>query len=236
MSTTYNIYCDESCHLENDHKDVMVLGAISCPLEATRNIAEEIRQIKAYHGLPKAFEVKWTKVSPAKAQFYLDIVNYFFNNDDLCFRALVVRNKSKLRHKDFGQTHDEWYYKMYFTLLKVILDPLCRYRIYLDIKDTQSVEKVNKLHDVLCSNISDFKRSIIQRIQPVHSHEVEQIQLADLLTGTIGYVNRNQIKSVAKSQLVEQVKKISGHSLTQKTLLKEKKCNLFFLQLQEDNQ
>ena len=35
MSTTYNVYCDESCHLENDGQKAMVLGAIWCPLEKT---------------------------------------------------------------------------------------------------------------------------------------------------------------------------------------------------------
>ena len=25
-----NIYCDESCHLEHDDSDIMVLGGISC--------------------------------------------------------------------------------------------------------------------------------------------------------------------------------------------------------------
>jgi len=29
MSLIYNIYCDESCHLEHDRQPVMVLGAIS---------------------------------------------------------------------------------------------------------------------------------------------------------------------------------------------------------------
>ena len=28
MNKTYNIYCDESCHLENDGKRFMVLGAV----------------------------------------------------------------------------------------------------------------------------------------------------------------------------------------------------------------
>ena len=28
MSTLYNIYCDESCHLEQDGQPVMVLGAV----------------------------------------------------------------------------------------------------------------------------------------------------------------------------------------------------------------
>ncbi len=28
MSQVFNIYCDESCHLENDRQKAMVLGAI----------------------------------------------------------------------------------------------------------------------------------------------------------------------------------------------------------------
>ena len=29
MSKTFNIYCDESCHIENDHKQFMFLGKVS---------------------------------------------------------------------------------------------------------------------------------------------------------------------------------------------------------------
>lgn len=236
MTTIYNIYCDESCHLENDGKNVMVLGAIWCPLEKTRKIAEELRNIKLQHGLSSKFEIKWTKASPAKIDFYLDIIDYFFDNDDLCFRAVVIPDKSKLRHKDFQQQHDDWYYKMYFTLLKVILEPTCKYHIYLDIKDTQSAAKITKLHEVLCSSMYDFDQNIIQRIQPVHSHEVEQIQLADLLIGAVCYINRGLNSSQAKTALVDQVKKRTGYALTRRTLLREKKCNILIWRVQEDNQ
>ena len=30
MSREFNIYCDESCHLENDQQKAMVLGLIWC--------------------------------------------------------------------------------------------------------------------------------------------------------------------------------------------------------------
>jgi hypothetical protein len=106
---TVNIYCDESCHLENDHQRVMVLGALWCPKDRAPQAAERLREIKARHGLANNFEVKWTKVSPAKAQFYLDLVDYFFDDDDLHFRALIVPDKNLLRHEKFGQTHDDWY-------------------------------------------------------------------------------------------------------------------------------
>lgn len=236
MKNIYNIYCDESCHLENDRQSVMVLGALRCPLEETRNIAKELRGIKLKHNLSPTFEIKWNKVSPAKTHFYLDVVNYFSENEYLSFRAVVIPDKSKLRHEKFQQYHEDWYYKMYFNLLKVMLEPHCKYRIYLDIKDTKSKSKITKLHDVLCNNMYDFDRNIIERIQAVHSHEIEQIQLSDLLIGAICYINRNLTSNSAKIALVNQIKKQTGYSLTQSTLLQEKKLNILIWQAQEDIQ
>lgn len=59
----FNIYCDESCHLENDHQQVMILGAIWCSEDSSRSIAKRIKAIKAKHNLNPSFEIKWTKVS-----------------------------------------------------------------------------------------------------------------------------------------------------------------------------
>ncbi len=236
MGTIYNIYCDESCHLEHDRQNVMVLGAVWCPLENTREIAEDVRQIKKQHGLSSKFELKWTKVSPAKVDFYLDLVEYFFRNDNLAFRAVVIPNKSELRHEAFDQTHDDWYYKMYFRLLKVILEPDCKYRIYLDIKDTRSAAKVRGLKEVLANSIYDFRKEIIENVQNVHSHEIEQIQLVDLLIGAVSYVNRGRNTSSAKAALVEKIQRLSGYSLTRSTLLRERKCNIFIWKAQEEPQ
>jgi hypothetical protein len=207
MSQIFNVYCDESCHLEKDHQPSMILGAVWCPLEETHAISVRIREIKARHDLKPDFEIKWTKVSPAKLQFYLDIMDYFFDDDDLHFRALVVPDKSKLDHEAFGQTHDDWYYKMYFDMLKVLFSPDARYRIYLDMYD--------------------FSRQIIERVQTVRSHEVEMLQLADLLIGTVSYVNRGFTTSSAKLTLVERMRERSGYSLTRTTLYLEDKVNLF---------
>lgn len=227
MSRIYNVYCDESCHLENDREKAMVLGAVWCPLEETRRISASIREIKQKHGLRSDFEVKWTKVSPAKLGFYLDLMDYFFDEYDLHFRALIVPDKSKLKHAAFEQDHDAWYYKMYFDMLKVIFDPEARYRVYLDIKDTRGGAKVKMLHHVLCDNMYDFSREIIEWIQLVHSSEVETLQLTDLLLGAVSYVNRGISTSEAKLALVELMKRRSGYDLTRTTLLREMKVNLF---------
>lgn len=225
--TIYNIYCDESCHLEHDHQPVMVLGAVWCPSEKTREISATIREIKKAHGLSPTLEIKWTKVSPAKEAFYLDLVQFFFDTEFLHFRALVIADKTKLQHGLYGQDHDTWYYKMYFDMLKVILEPDARYRIYLDIKDTCSTQKIAKLHDVLCNNMYDFQRQIIERVQTVRSYEVELLQLADLLIGVISYVNRGLSGNAAKVALVNKMRERSNYNLLQTNLLRENKVNLF---------
>jgi len=227
MNQIYNIYCDESCHLENDQQRVMVLGAVWCPLEKVRSISVHIRKMKTEYGMKTGFEIKWTKVSPAKKQLYLDLIDYFFDESGLNFRALIVPDKSKLQHDAFDQTHDEWYYKMYFDMLKVILNPYDCYRIYLDIKDTRGATKIKKLHEVLSNSLYDFSRQIIERVQLVHSHQVEIMQLADLLIGAISYINRGLATSTAKTAIVEKIKERSGYELTKTTLLRENKVNLF---------
>jgi hypothetical protein len=226
LARTFNVYCDESCHLEHDGQPIMVLGAIWCPTEKSREIAIRIREIKAKHSLPRDYEVKWERVSPGKLQFYLDIIDYFFDDARLNFRAYIAA-KQGLKHKDFGQDHDTWYFKMYFYMLALILHPERRYRIYLDIKDSRSASKVATLHNVLCNNIFDFEHSIIERVQTVNSREVEQIQLADLMIGAISYANRDLKTSHAKLSVIDRMKERSGHRLTTNTLMRAEKLNLF---------
>ena len=227
MTTTYNVYCDESGHLEHDQVPVMVLGALSCPLEKVPDVARRLREIKVRHGLPASFEAKWTKVSPAKQDFYIDLLDLFFDDDDLGFRALVVPDKAQLRHEYFNQSHDEWYYKMYFSMLKILFEPRAEYRVYLDIKDTRSAARIARLHDVLCNNMYDYDKTIIARVQTVRSHEVEQLQLVDLLIGAVEYANRGLLGNSAKVALVERMRQRSGYTLTQSTLLREQKVNIF---------
>lgn len=227
MSRTFNIYCDESCHLENDHQQVMVLGAVWCPLERVKEISEQIRAIKIKHDMPPSFEAKWTKISPGKKQLYADLVEFFFHNNDLHFRGLIVPDKSKLKHEAFQQNHDDWYYKMYFDMIKVILEPESHYHIYLDIKDSRSAIKIKKLHEVLCNSFYDFSCTIIERVQTVRSHEIEILQLTDLLIGALSYTNRALSTSQTKLDLISLIRERSHYCLTKTTLLRENKFNIF---------
>lgn len=226
MCETFNMYCDESGHLERDKQRVMVLGAVWCPEVKAREIAVRLREIKSRHGLAPQFEVKWTKISPAQVEFYLDWTDYFFDDDDLHFRGLIVPDKTLLRHADFWRSHDDWYYKMYFDMLKTVFEPKHRYRVYIDIKDTLGFLKLRELHEVISNDQYDFDRTIVERMQLVRSHEIEQVQLADLLIGAVALANKGPAGSQAKNRVVERVRERSGYDLTRTTLYAEKKVNL----------
>ncbi len=227
----YNVYCDETCHLEHDGINDMVIGAVWCPQDKLREINQRIQSIKIRNGISPSIEMKWTKISPAKVQAYKDIIDYFFDDDAQHFRAIIIPEKSKLNHKAFHQTHDEWYYKMYFDMLKVILSPTDRYEIYIDIKDTHSYQKAQKLKAVCSNSMYDFSQSIIRRLQPIRSDEIQIMQLVDILIGAVGYANRKFpdgfVKSQAKLDVINLIKKRSNYSLSRTTLLREEKCNLF---------
>jgi len=208
----------------------MILGAVWCPQPAAAAQNYRIAALKKEYGLSQFFEIKWGKVSSSKVAFYAALVNSFFDTATLNFRAWVVPDKSILRHESLAQTHDDWYYKMYFNMLKVIIRPNHMYHVYLDIKDSQSRRKLQKLHEVLANANYDFQRKIIARMQHVHSHDVGLLQMTDLLVGAVSYAVRNLTGSPAKRQIVELVKQRSGLSLTRNTLPSATKFNLCFWQ------
>ena len=112
-------------------------------------------------------------------------------------------------------------------MLKTVLEPGKEYAIYIDIKDTRSQQKVEKLHECLCKNSYDFNRKMIKRLQQIKSHEVELMGLADLLIGAISYLHRGHTKSVAKNAIIDKIRYRSGYKLTNSTLYRENKFNLF---------
>lgn len=225
MHRMINIYCDESCHLPNDGQKAMVLGAVWCFHVKAQEHNREIAALKAKHRLSQYFEIKWSKVSPGKLAFYKELLDFFFSSKTMGFRGWVIPDKTILTHDNFNQTHDDWYYKMYFYLLRNMISSNEKYRVYLDIKDTRSTQKLTKLKEVLCNANYDFSRDIIERIQHVHSHDIGLMQLADVLIGALSYNARGLSSSPAKNEIVQLIKDRTRLSLTCNSLPNERKFN-----------
>lgn len=223
-----NIYCDESCHLPKDNSEVMILGGISCAFDKKNKVNQDIRNIKKKHGLSTWFEIKWTKVSIHKIEFYKEVIDYFFAND-LCFRGIVAKDKKKLNHKKYNDgSYDIWYYKMYYLLLDGMINPFNEYKVFVDIKDTKGGPRVRKLREVLCNNIYDFKGEVIRDIKQVNSKESEILQIADLFIGALAYKHRRlDGNSEGKSEVIKYIEEKYGILMNSSTCRNEKKFNLF---------
>lgn len=222
----FSFYCDESCHLERDHKSAMALGAIFLPTSEVARVSAAIRVIKADHGIRPGFEAKWTAVSGAQLDFYRALVAFFFADPDLRFRGLIARDKDRTVFDD-AHTHDDWYYKMYYQLLSKVTAPPRHSRIYLDIKDSRGGPKSARLHGVLANAVHDFDHEYIERVQIVRSDEVAPMQITDLLTGAIGAAVRGETRSEAKLAIIEDIRRLSGLSLLVNTPPGAGKMNIF---------
>lgn len=172
--------------------------------------------------------MKWTNVHEATYKVYADLIDWFFMND-LEFRAVVV-DKSQIDESRPDYTFNDFYFRMYFQLLHTKVDFQNTYNVYIDIKDTCSYEKVEKLKKIMKFNSS------IGNFQFIRSHESVFIQLADVLIGAINYnlrIEKGEISGsvIAKRRLIEKIKKHSNTSLNTTTPLARKKFNLFFINL-----
>ena len=226
MGQNFRIYCDESCHLENSDDRVMLLGGVWTNTEHIFRLAEELRALKAKHNAKG--ELKWIKVSRSKVAFYEELIDWFFTKPELNFRCLVVDDKKKLDHSYFNQgSHDSFYYKMYFYLLRHILTHSSNYEIYLDIKDTRSQRKILQLKKILEKTTKDYTGLQIQKIQQIRSHESELLQFADFLLGAVSYKCRDIQGNFAKLAVIQRIYKHTGLELKSTTPPWETKFNIF---------
>lgn len=226
MSKTFNLYCDESTHLIHDGHPYMLLSYISIAYPQIRLAKEEIKTIKRKFNYTE--ELKWTNVHSATYKVYAELVDWFFMND-LEFRTVVV-DKSQIDEKRADYSFNDFYFRMYFQLLHTKVDFQNRYNVFLDIKDTCSGEKLEKLKKIMSYNSS------IGTLQFIPSRESVFIQLADVLMGAINYnlrIQKGDVKGnvIAKLKLIEKIKRHSNISLNTTTPLSRNKFNLFFITL-----
>lgn len=222
MKKTYNFYCDESTHIENDKEPFMLLSFISTPYHQLALHNTALRDFKLKHHYRG--EMKWGSVSKSQYPFYADVIEYFFMTD-LQFRAIII-DKSQLKHNNYNQTYDIFYDKMYFQLLTKKIQPDAYYNIYIDIKDTHSYKKAQSLKQYL---ERDYQN--IRTLQAIQSYESELMQVADVLMGAINYKLRGLNKVIAKNKLIEKIEKHCGKPITQPSAVIEQKFNKFFIAL-----
>ncbi|WP_296325789.1 DUF3800 domain-containing protein [Treponema sp. UBA3813] len=225
----YNIYCDESCYLQNDRFDVMGFGCICLPKNDSRQISLALKKIKSQYNCRQ--ELKWIKVSPKNVLFYKRLADYFFEETGISFSALVVENKKSLAREEFNLgNHESFYYKMYYCLLRNMIDHRRRddiFNVYFDIKDSHGSYKIKQLKQALGNYMHDYKDYALPKFQIIRSHESEALQLDDFLLGAVMYKSRKLETSEAKKEIVSYIESKSGCSLGSSNEPWNTKFNLF---------
>lgn len=223
QSKTFNFYCDESTHLENDKQPFMIIGYISTPYHLLKMHNQNIREMKRKHFF--SGELKWSALSKSQYPFYNELIDYFFSNISLEFRAIII-DKSKLDHQKHKQTHNDFYDKMYYQLLNKKIYNEHNYNIFIDIKDSYSYMKARNLKKYL---ERDYQS--IRNLQVIKSYESELMQLTDVLIGAINYRIRGLNRVTSKNNIIEKIEKHCGKPLTERSVLSENKFNLFYIDL-----
>lgn len=230
VKSDYLIYCDESCPLE--YESTTLLGAIGCSYESKEIIVKELRSIKNKYFINSRYETKWVKVSKSKLEYYKELINYFYNNDDIRIRILVAKNKENLNNDKYNNgDYQEWYYKMYYYLLDKFID--CNYDYYMlyDEKDKYTTYKMNKVKDIIKTKKSfNDPEHFNFKIKQINSKESELMQLLDVIMGAVGYKNRGFLKKEkgeTKKEIVNYIEEVFNKSISETTSPFESKFNIF---------
>lgn len=225
---TFNVYCDESTHLEHDGQPYMIYGYVYIAYNLIKQAKKQIALIKQTHRCNA--ELKWRHVSEKNYLLYKEVVDYFFSLKDFGFRAVIV-DKSQIDDSRPEYTFNDFYFRMYFQLLHHKMDMESVYNVYFDIKDTCSQRRLHQLREILKWNAT------IRNFQFIRSHESYFVQIADVLTGAVNYRLRMdkgllEGKNLAKRRIVDTVMKHTNLSLRETTMKSVKKFNLSFISLQ----
>jgi hypothetical protein len=227
----FEIYCDEANQdvLTSAHPRAryLMIGSLWLPADLRAEIKNRLWTLRERH---KAWgEIKWSKASPNRRDFYIELVDLFIGyGDNLRFRCIAVDRE----HVDLG-FHDNdgelGFYKFYYQLLHHWILDRNEYRIYCDAKSNRDPKRLQVLqHCLTRANLT----SRIETVQSLPSHEVALIQLCDLLLGAASArINECLRPGTVKSGIVDRIESALGRPLTPTPKAAEK-FNIFKIRLQ----
>jgi hypothetical protein len=226
----FEIYCDESrAELFKEPpggNNFVLIGGIWIKAEDREEHKAAIKAIRSAHSLYAEF--KWKKVSPSHLHFYKDLIQMFFERD-IRFRTLVLR-ADELNAVRFHQSDNElMFYKFYYQLLHHWIIDFNNYRIFLDTKTNRLPDRLKTLGQ--CLSNSNITSSL--KLQALPSHELDLIQLADLLIGTVSYRLHGRDSSPAKMEVLGEMESCLGREIGP-TSRDEGKFNVFRFRSRQD--
>jgi hypothetical protein len=206
----FEVYCDEAnpdvLTSANPRARHLMIGSLWLPEELRNEIKSRVGALRERH---QAWgEIKWSKVSPNRRDFFVELIDLFFAyGDNLRFRCIAVdRTQLNLAlHDNDGKLG---FYKFYYQLLHHWILDFNAYRIFCDVKSNRDPKRLPVLARCLArANLT----SSIDGIQSLPSHEVVLIQLCDLLLGAASSrINDTLRDGTAKAAVVQRLESALG--------------------------
>jgi hypothetical protein len=225
----FEVYCDES------HQDLMaqkktnqyiMIGSLWLDASIRNSIKCKIVELRKKYNVWG--EIKWSKISPSKKDFYLELIGLFISyNEKLRFRCIAIES-SKVNLGWHNHDKELGFYKFYYQLLHHWIKDLNTYTIFCDAKTNREPTRLKVLSE--CISASNLTAKI-KFVQALPSHEVVLLQLTDLLLGAASARLNCSTKSTAKLEVIASLEHGLGHQLAS-TFLSEDKFNIFKIQLE----
>ncbi|GAH00269.1 unnamed protein product, partial [marine sediment metagenome] len=212
---------------KNPKAEYMLIGSLWLPTSCREKFKKDIHDLRNKHKIGGEF--KWQKVSPARINFYKELIGWFnAMGNQLRYRCIVVEHNQvdlKLYHNN---DQELGFYKFYYQLLHHWIYDFNEYCIFVDYKANRNRRALLDLRRCLsCSNLS----SMVKQVQAVHSNESVLIQLTDVLTGTAAYrLNKSVTPNSAKFELLCKLEELLGYQI-KPTYKNEQKFNVFKINL-----
>jgi hypothetical protein len=217
------VYCDESCQeyfaTRPQGEYFVLIGSIWVPAELRTGLKQKIEELRQKHGI--FGEAKWGRVSKHALPFYKDFVDLFFEND-LRFRVMVIRT-DELDIRWHDNNVELMFYKFYYFMLRGWLDDCNEYRIFTDVRTNSLPGRLKTLETVLRNAALTSSVSL----QAIPSQELVLMQLADVLTGAVGYRFHDRHASKSKLELITHLEKKLGRPLNAATTKGMQRFNIF---------
>lgn len=206
----YVVYCDESRHDGAPEHPFMAIGGLWVPRERKLEISRGFRNLRQELGLHA--EVKWSKTSAKCLEAYSRLVDYFFDEDDLLFRVIVVEQQQVDLNTHHGGDRELGFYKFYYEMLIKWITEGNEYLVLLDFKQNKGSDRYGMLNRVL--NNALVGKAWISDLTVIDSHQTPLAQLCDLLTGATAATWCGCREGSPKEALTRLVGERRGHALT----------------------
>ena len=234
------IFCDESSHTGHRY---CVLGAMYFYMKEGQGARSAIRSFEDTINDERKkervlAEIKWSKVPKKEGKyfgFYKKFVTRFFNNK-LYFSCIIIDTKATpLSHRTSMHDHEIGFYKFYYQLLanNIIrrFPKDVEFRVVIDYKQDRWPDSLETLERVLnikvMGRIPSRARERMVRVQAIRSHELNLLQLMDLLTGAVAAKWNKRTTSRTKLALIDYIEKKSGNRLDIPTSMTRKTFNIW---------